>query len=186
MKVGNTSWRNFGWWAVRQAEVTAGLPGLIPYPLLATWVLHPTSTGFVELHSTAASAKYPPTVRLGITTEFGKRFSTLGFPTVLRLCWKLADPVLPRSPHCPRGWIITWTYFSRLWRSPWRESKLGDAGIMPAAYLGAGFQTGRVVPRAVPRTGQSWGSGHAVVTLTSSLVLLQHQQASVQTPWEAP
>lgn len=37
MKVGNTSWRNFGWWwAVRQAEVRAGLLGLITCHLLAT------------------------------------------------------------------------------------------------------------------------------------------------------
>lgn len=52
------------------------------------------SAGFVELHSAAAAAKYPLTVRMGSTPEFGNRLSTLGFPTVLRLCWKLADLVL--------------------------------------------------------------------------------------------
>lgn len=49
--------------------------------------LIPTSAGFVELHSAAASAKDSPNVRLGdlgFWFEFGNRFSTLGFPTVLR------------------------------------------------------------------------------------------------------
>lgn len=35
------------------------------------------------------------------------------------------------------------------------RKQAGDAGIKPAAHLGAGFQPGRVVPRAVPRAGQS-------------------------------
>lgn len=80
---------------MRQAGVTAGLSGLTLCHLFATGVLIPMSAGFVELHSAAAAAKYPSTVRMGSTPEFGNRLSTLGFPTVLRLCWKLADLVLP-------------------------------------------------------------------------------------------